>query len=258
MNPRWCRTDVDSFASLDQHGAPTRAAAVLLSVSWWLEMSLPLGPAHLPCAQQNAARRCPPGSTSAPAACGFGSSHSQLVRVTLGTSYLRGVQAASRDTRPDSAQMNHWTPQYACKSLKGRVTSKSSLFVRKVLLWWQVQAAAARLQAHFHHETVLSSSLLVVRRSAADGASSCTPTGGGVRRRAGIAGKPVWAPHPCRTVIRKCDRCARGFTVLLVSSFRILGWEQSCMLTAEVTTPQLQGMCNMQVCMVAHLHMLVC
>ena len=115
-------------------------------------MSLPLGPAHLPCAQQNAARRCPPGSTSAPAACGFGSSHSQLVRVTQGSTYLRGVQAASRDTRPDSAQMNHWKPQYACKIVKGRVSCLSSLFVHKVLLWWQFQAAAARLQAQFTKE----------------------------------------------------------------------------------------------------------
>jgi len=56
-------------------------------------MSLPLRPTHLPCAQQNAARRCPPGSTSAPAGCTFGSSHSQLVRVTLGSSYLRGARA---------------------------------------------------------------------------------------------------------------------------------------------------------------------
>lgn len=80
-------------------------------------MSLPLGPAHLPCAQQNAARRCPPGSTSTPAACSFGSSHSQLVRVTLGSSYLRGVQAASRDTRPNSAQIASCRTRCACRSV---------------------------------------------------------------------------------------------------------------------------------------------
>jgi len=75
---------------IDQRKRKNRRPAADLRCA---SMSLPLRPTHLPCAQQNAARRCPPGSTSAPAGCSFGSSHSQLVRVTMGSSYLRGARA---------------------------------------------------------------------------------------------------------------------------------------------------------------------